>query len=285
MLSGCLYNYVRKRVESISKYFASSKVHGGIESIHNLRVEIKRLRAVQNLIKCLKPDISYKSAYKYIRPLFKISGKLRDAQVQMETIHGAMSAYNLELSEYYNIIKYGESELKNDYVEFCRNYDVANFNKVLRNTEKAMQAMKDISFENKIKDCFQDKLNQVVYQKKETFLSADDYHKIRINIKAARYILEVIRECLPERQSYEDLNEGLKTMHQALGIWHDKEVEIAAIEKFITREKGRSFFDMQAYEKYINMLKTEKSEHLGSFENRWGYFIKLLEIHGYSYPD
>ncbi len=285
MIPDCLINFTRKRLANIERHFEDSSIHCGIKSIHDLRVEIKRLRAILTLVNCIKPD--YKSAkyYRKVRPLFKEAGKVRDIHVQMLTIRDAMSEHNLELSEYYNTLKFRESGLRSDYLNFCDDFTTATFDTIIDSLRGFSGRSGSNDPDQDLKNCFQERLNEIVSLKGQAYLTPAEYHKIRIRTKTARYILEVLRECFSDEQRYLDLNEGLKAIHQVLGLWHDKEVGILMLQEFLENETTGALFDNSSYQRYINILKNEKIDSLGSFENRWSHFVKLLGIHGFICPD
>jgi CHAD domain-containing protein len=285
MIPDCLINFAQKRLANIERHFEDSSVHCGINSIHDLRVEIKRLRAILTLVKCLKPDYKNAKYYKKVRPLFKEAGKVRDIHVQMMTIREAMNNHRLELSEYYNTLKSRETRLRSDYLTFCDGFKTSALDTITDSLRDFPGSPGENDPDENLRNCFQERLNEIVSLKRQAYLTPAEYHQIRIRTKTARYILEVVRECFSDEQRYLDLNEGLKAIHQVLGLWHDKEVGILMLQDFLENETTGALFDILSYQKYINILKNEKIDSLGSFENRWSHFVKLLGIHSFIYPD
>jgi len=285
MIDECLHNYAKQRLIEIERNYRDSARHCGIQSIHDLRVEIKRLRAVLILAGCLKPGYNRNKTYKLIKPLFKEAGKVRDIHVQMQTIHNESRNRNLELSEFYNTLKFKESILRRAYFEFCDGFNIQSLEVIWASLEKALGDFETDILKNKLRNCLWDRLNRIVTIKKQAYLTPAEYHQLRIQTKTARYILEVVMKCISDEQRYRDLNEGLKAIHQALGVWHDKEVGILTMQDFLENQAEDDLFDASSYQKYLNRLKNDKADFLGSFENRWGHFVKLLGIHGFVFPD
>jgi len=76
-----LSKYFEKRINTFIKYFNSTKEHFGVEDLHKMRVEVKKLRAFFRLLE-LATEKSYQKAehYKFLAKIFKPGGRLRQTQ-------------------------------------------------------------------------------------------------------------------------------------------------------------------------------------------------------------
>ena len=66
--------YAAKRAASLTNTIDRSTRYFAIEGIHDLRVEIKRIRALLELMKAILPSFKIEHELKAIRPLFKKQG-------------------------------------------------------------------------------------------------------------------------------------------------------------------------------------------------------------------
>ena len=76
-----LSKYFEKRINTFIKSFNSTKEHFGVEDLHKMRVEVKKLRAFFRLLE-LATEKSYQKAehYKFLAKIFKPGGRLRQTQ-------------------------------------------------------------------------------------------------------------------------------------------------------------------------------------------------------------
>lgn len=281
MNSDCIYNYTRECLCEIERHFEDSSRHGGIDSIHDLRVAIKRLRALSRLIAIVNDNFRANECYSLVRPLFKAAGKVRDYQVQMQIIYKAVQEHSLELSEYYCFLKNKESKYKNDYMKFCESFERETLEKAWKTLYGALRFLEPDYIAERLEFALRKGLREIVALKDRIASDAVDYHQIRIGTKASRYTLEVARKCLPDNAQYSDLNDALKAVHQVLGVWHDKEIGLVFLEKYLGGKAPNDFYDKDSYNKYKNILFNQKSENLALFESRWSHFRKLLDIYGF----
>lgn len=261
------WNYYEERVANIGKHYRLALELGAVESIHDLRVEIKRLRAFVKFAAKLAPTLKTRKVLSEARKLFKAAGAVRDIQVQMTLVYRLMTEEKLDISEYYNYLKEKELAARGKFVRSAGNFNLRSLTEFGRYARKELaeaDAGELLEKTGKI-------LSQAVAALNEydsTADSSDDFrHQIRIRCKESRYILEIIRSCAAEDKRLEDLNEGLRSLHRALGKWHDYDIGLKTASDFITDSARQPFFDQSSYNIFINRLESEKNEYLQKFEN------------------
>ena len=82
MIFDCLGEYYKSQEQKIRQNFHLAVSTFDVESIHELRVEIKRLRAFFHLIGHINPVFHPEQDLQKILGLFKSAGKIRDIHVQ-----------------------------------------------------------------------------------------------------------------------------------------------------------------------------------------------------------
>ena len=79
--------HFEKHLSAFRKYLKKTQKNQGVEDIHELRVSIKKLRAILSLLEISsKGQITKKKHYDLFYNLFKSCGKVREAQVNLELV-------------------------------------------------------------------------------------------------------------------------------------------------------------------------------------------------------
>lgn len=273
---GCFWEYYKNQRQRIKRDFGRAVKRFEIEGVHDLRVDIKRLRAYFNLIEAINPVFQAKPQFRRIRRLFKNAGPLRDVQVQQQVVLKYIQELELELSEYYNYLKQKEFKARRD---FYRSSHKFSFDIFKTNWAKIRHSLMYISPEYiqfKAEGRFNELVEEIiVFKNKQSFVE-DDYHSIRILSKEARYTLEIIQTCYPAQDHWEQLNHSLRNLHQALGKWHDADIALMFLDGFRLECTQLPFFDKDSYLQYIKALQKQKQETLDLFEKNWKSFITLI---------
>ena len=108
MFQQCLLKYYTSRCQNIQGHFFNAANYFDPDGIHDLRVEIKQLRAFFRLIEWIAPKFSAKKNLRNFRKLFKAASDLRDIHVQQELTRKWAKDMEVFLSEYYNSLKQKE---------------------------------------------------------------------------------------------------------------------------------------------------------------------------------
>lgn len=276
----CLFEIYAQRQRVIKTLFARALDFNDEDSIHDLRVEIKRLRAFFNLIEWINPAFQAKQEMSEIRRLFRAAGVLRDNHVQQELVSQWITRRRYELSEYLNELKCAEKDSRPRFVKKGRKFDPGLLTEKWRHIRTALASLPPGHIREKAEGRLRFLTGSLIeFRNKSDFLEGD-YHQIRILSKETRYTLEIIRKCFPQDQSRQDLDECIRKMHQALGKWHDDDVALASLDTFLLDYEGEALFRRGDYFKLIQGLEREKQKLLRDFEIAWQAFLKLAAGHG-----
>lgn len=87
MLVSGIKSYVKEQVKTATENFNSQLLHENSEAVHDLRVALKKLRALCNFNDIVYRRSKTKRLYnKKLKPFFKVSGKIRNYQIFIELI-------------------------------------------------------------------------------------------------------------------------------------------------------------------------------------------------------
>ncbi len=275
MFQQSLFEYYRTLAESIQAHFSRAAAYRDPDALHEMRVGIKQLRAYFRVIECLAPATF--PAKKYLRPirkLFKVSGDVRDAQVQQELTRAWAKEMGVFLSEYYNELKRKELRSGAAFTAFAAHFDLEN--ELHHNGERMIRALAPLTEENaaqSVRDRLDAQLQELHAYEQRDLLQENCLHPLRILAKETRYTLDIATRCFPEIAYGEGLDAMLRGIYQALGHWHDGDVAKEHLNEFHeTYADTSAFTDEHAYDVLFLRIRDEKETYFREFQARWAEF-------------
>jgi CHAD domain-containing protein len=247
--------------------------------MRQLRINIKKIRALGAMLNVLYPAINYKKIAREYRRVFKVAGKMRDSQLQMERVAEGMRENGWELSEFYNHLAACNLQYRQaifQRIKECRRV-LKNFpygsliNAFYNDTEEAIQ-------ERMIPYC-DELIEQLVLAIHDRIGSVDkdkidpqDLHPIRIRSKTVEHTISIIQAGLSFPYC-EDLKTSLKQINKALGVWHDFEASENNLQYFQSQIAEKPFFDENSYVSFAAYLAAKKEFYYNEF---YSMSLKLL---------
>ncbi len=214
------------------------------EAYHDLRVSIKRLRA---LLKILLPAVKKKKTIKSIirqtTTVFKAAGKVRDMQVCEDLAGEYENLTGINLQPFRDYLGTAISDSK---VKF-RTLIPADLRKLFgvhaKKMGKKINAIQGSSLRLLTGNFIESRLRKITKRSNE--YSAVNLHRQRKNLKELRFTFEMLNETDSVSASaiisITELTAKIKTMEDLLGTWHDyAELKKAAgkfVKKSVMKEK------------------------------------------------
>lgn len=280
MIPKSFQEYYQLQKDKIITHFNLAIKFYGVKSIHEMRVEIKKLRAFFNIVEWINPDFPAKSNFKKIRTIFKSAGKIRDIHVQQTLTMSWIKKLNIELSEYYNHLKQLEIKKQPQFNAISKKFKTSEFDKNWNKIYESLDILPQNFIQFKIEERFYQLVDRLLNFKDKTPFTLEDYHKIRILSKETRYSLEILQTFFPEVGQFDKLNLKLRDLHRALGHWHDDEMGLIMLKDFIENFSVETFFNRNSYDEFIIHLEDNKKKWITTFEKRWKKFIEFLNNEG-----
>lgn len=277
MIFDCFGEYYKSQEQKIRQHFLCAISSFDIEGIHELRVEIKRLRAFFHLIGHINPVFRPDSDMQKIQRLFKSAGKIRDIHVQQNLVREKISFFNLELSEYLNFLKEKEMSARKQFSKAGKKFDFGVLKKNWTRMRNVLIYISGEYIQYKSEERFKSLIDELFTYRSHLAFVEGDYHAIRILSKETRYTLEILQKCYPDKSSLQDVNDSLRGMHQALGKWHDYDIGLQFLNNFKKDFGDLTYFDKESYTKYAQNLLEEKTIKLEEFEKKWHIFLDLTQ--------
>jgi len=235
-MKSIITSYTKRRLKKLKRLLHSYPSLESPEVFHQIRLEIKKIKAVLKLLHYNQKSFRAHKAYLPFRALFRACGEIREPFVVQGLIDKFKTTYtpifvDLNLT----------SNFKDHLSTFIRTIKRAE-TKILPKTKKIKSnTYKDFLRKNKME------LENLLYP---TLLQRD-LHKIRKLIKEIYYLTSI-------RSKRKDIDSFFVTSSDLIGNWHDKKIVIQKLRKSVPLEteliqnlKTESRSDIRALKKLV----------------------------------
>jgi CHAD domain-containing protein len=255
-----LLAYFRKHQQNLEHYLALCAEETEPENVHQLRVSIKRLRAVlqfTNQVSC-NDEIIAEKQLKSLRKLFKVAGSVRDVQVQQILIREYESDMDLRFGQYLTFLEKLEKKAIKNFYSF--NKDVRPAHKLNAEHELIEKSLAILTHEE-IKSGSEKLLSSRCKTVSQMLAEKPDdkkLHKTRTIIKQMRYILGIIQKSAPDILAKTVSLEQLSEAEVLLGKWHDMVVGIGFLKDFMKKADFNHAIEDEHYKNLAKKLNRER---------------------------
>lgn len=219
-----LLKYFKERAKNINKILSRSPEEYDSGTYHQLRVEIKKLNALSDLVKYCNKKFDQKKYFRPFKKIFKKSGRVRELQLE-ESVLKKYGQYSIE--NYLAKVKANVKKAKNDF------YSVIN----KKRTIKIKEAFKNMALF--IKDIHKNEVNNFIENERKKIneliqqspLKPAQVHELRKRLKVDFYNWESLDQACEDKLKAED------DLQKVLGKWHDGTIMNNYLEKSIMKEK------------------------------------------------
>jgi CHAD domain-containing protein len=217
-----IQQYAAELLGQVGKNYHLVKESFSEEAVHDLRVSIKKLRAVSRFIRHFDQASEVKEALGPFRQIFKAFGTLRELQIafklanewsgDQKTKSRVKRAFQAEIKKTADVarLQLSQSEIDIDHISsvFLKNVTKSNI------AEDQIHDYLDL-LRDKIGDC-------------EGRFSSKEWHKKRINLKFYRHTLDMLT-FLGIRSADSTHIKEIQILEALLGDWHDRIMSIRHI--------------------------------------------------------
>ncbi len=232
------------KYESLVKQYQQIETETKADQIHDKRVILRRIFPILSAYDMNAGKV------KNGEKAFKLFGKLRDIQVQIMKLESVEQSS--EITIYLSHLKERELKIRGKVGKFCikKKLKFPSLSKTKINKAKL----------NKKADKFL--INLVEKVRKQNIDDAQDTHKIRIEFKKFRYMVEMLACIQPINET--EL-EKMKVYQDLLGEIQDYEVLIQGITIYFKKRKLNEEVDINAFEQEQNSLIEKFDNELETF--------------------
>jgi CHAD domain-containing protein len=189
------------------------------DNVHDLRVAIRRCRAVATVFEEIDPDTAWPEMRRTVRKLFRALGALRDAHVMADRIKELGPASDPVRVHLLGLLEAAEPKLRDEVLRVAGKFDDKAWDHLQR---RLRQRVRFIPVGGLAAECLAWERFEEIKQLHAHALrssKAKPWHALRIGLKKLRYTVEAL---LPVH--YAAWSENLKRLQDLLGDVHDFDV-------------------------------------------------------------
>jgi CHAD domain-containing protein len=209
-MKGFVTSYTKRRFKKLKVLLHSYSNLERPKLLHQIRIEIKKIKAVLRLLHFNRKSFRDHKAYRPLRTLFRACGEIREPIVTQ----GLMDKFMGVKSPTSYVDSNPTLHFKNTIPNYCRKVKKSEA-KISTNTGKIKNSTYKDFLKKKNKE-----LQNILYP---TFRQCD-LHKIRKLIKEIYYLTSI-------RSKRKNINSFFITSSDLIGNWHDKQIVIQKLKK------------------------------------------------------
>lgn len=270
-----ILTYTRTRCKLIREHLGVAGRVCSIDSVHDMRVEIKRLKAVFALVEWVNASLRAAEHLATIKKLYRAAGKVRDIHV-MTDICWREKATGLEISELLNELKVRELAAANRFMKAADSFDSRSVSCLPQVVSRGLSGFTIPEIAVRTEKRLEGSLRVLARMAERHENVSPDLHGVRIKCKETRYTLEMLRQCGKDAEALEEPNKLLRGVHRALGKWHDCDVTLAFVQVFQESGLQAEPYDPESYSRLQDNLDQSRSAHLTEFRDRWEQLTERL---------
>nr|WP_315233672.1 CHAD domain-containing protein [uncultured Flavobacterium sp.] len=221
-----LKTYFSKRKSAINLILEKSPKSYIPETFHSLRVEIKKMNALFDLLNYCSKKFKRKKNYYSFKLIFKQAGRIRELQIEHSLLAEQPNSHLLQA--YYKHLKKLETKELKHFFAIANKSFVIKFRKKYR---KIIPLLTQTS-KKKVNRYMDKKRREIKKLMCKTKFKKTQMHTFRKQLKTYQYN-EKILSCESQNQSLQNKN----ILSDLLGEWHDYEVVINHLKKGIKSNK------------------------------------------------
>ncbi len=218
-----LLNYSDKCFQSLISNLLNVGDGCSIESVHKLRLSIKRLRTLFKILDYSDSATKKTKLQKRIDSLFLYSGYLRDIHVQIDLIRIYRDQIEEVVDTFVSSLINEEKEIKKRYEKEkvkINPFEIVLLNQRLDNT---IEELSDSMIENYLRTKIEEQF-LLMSRRIDENLDENNLHRIRIMLKELIYTLSIIKKEKIKLKYSQSFVTSLNNLQQKLGRWHDLKV-------------------------------------------------------------
>ena len=183
MFQDKLLGYFQLQRETINQNFKLALEHNDPDGVHDLRVALKRMKALFNLVEALNGEFGAKKQFKNFWRISKKSCILRDSQVQQLITGKLKTTLNHDLHEYEMFLKEKEKESFSIFQLFTIKNPLDSLEKSRKRIAKALKNISPICAETKAYGRIFNLRNELILTGTDRNPGNKMLHKLRILAK------------------------------------------------------------------------------------------------------
>jgi len=199
------------------------------EPIHDLRVSLKKIRALFRLIEYLDSAFDETCNFRPFRKIFKEAGLIRDIQVQIELMKDFDKSSDRRFKSYLRDLETGGK------IRFRQKLTATNLDGLTPINNEVAAAAERINISGltgRVINFIAEK-TELTTRHFHDGTNSETMHRSRILLKDAYYILQMLQEFDVQPKHLNKLLKRVDQLQETFGTWHDWEVTLHHFEDYM----------------------------------------------------
>ncbi len=257
--------------KKFKKYFHETLVKDETESIHRLRVILKKIKAFFHMLNYLDDQFHFDKSFHDFEAIFKEAGKIRDVQVRLSLFDSIEKEIGLSLV---NQRRRSEKDEKTKFISYKKNVKrKSGFHTEVR--KKIVRSLKDGFPVDSIKLYLISQSEELDEQMNKHAYSYGELHKLRIHLKRYYYNLTFLNDYLFKSKTITKHIQRLDKLQERLGKLHDSVSVFGLTKKF---KAGRDFSKTEMKSIRLLNVRLQRSIEKEALEIRRSFHALLIDF-------
>lgn len=204
------------------------------EAFHQMRVHVKRQRALLELVAAIAPKLRRRRAMRVFREAFQAAGAVRDLHVQIAIATKEAAKLGADVSPWLALLESREKSAVAAWVGSGTRISAEAIAGVRADVGAALDRRRWVDLAAAAWAHFNDRFRDVL----AFDAHAADLHELRKRVKECSNLTWIIAEVAPELVIAPELAAALDKLQKQLGDWHDYDVAVQMSSELPTEEPG-----------------------------------------------
>ncbi|MFV8440680.1 CHAD domain-containing protein [Flavobacterium sp. LB2P44] len=258
-----LQTYFKKRKSALNLLFKKKPLSYTVETFHELRVEIKKIKALFELMVFCSKKLEQKETFKPFKMIFRVAGEVRELQLEQIILEKEPT--------YYLLRKYHKRLERLETKSVKKFFTIVNKHLIKKLKEKYP---KIITVLTKISSKKAHRYINKIRNKTRKLISKDAYKKNQIHEFRKRLKVYQYNDKIFDLDDQNKLIPDKTFLLNMLGEWHDYHVILIHLKRFISTEKTNP--NEKKHLKSIKVAITSKSKIL---HERINALLPISKLH------
>jgi CHAD domain-containing protein len=259
---------LRRAIDLARRYYA-------VEGVHDLRVEIKRMRVFYEVAFQLSSQFRASAHRQELRKVFRTAGRLRDIDIEQLLVGRALPDYAVD--EYFIRLKCRELKHRPAFLRASSEFRFRSLAQARGELQRLLSEVSTQQLQLAIASTIRTsaaELRKLGIRRRQ---SAETLHELRKRAKALRYRLDIEKLCFGSNETATRTTAQLKALYDCLGAWRDLKLTQYNLRRFRKKNAQLTFSDSSAYGRFTRELSKHLVSQLDLFRLSWADLSRGLE--------
>jgi CHAD domain-containing protein len=272
-----LYKFLHRQIEMFKGYFLVTRASLDKESIHQMRVAVKRINTFYKLKKHINfPIVVQENLFDAIKKIYGSSGNLRDVHIQKSLLKEFRKKLQTPFPELKKHLGTVEKKFQQELFSIAESIDFSGIGNDTQNETVPDNLSSYASLEKESIIYISRKIEKI-HRMLLSPNQGDMVHDMRKQVKQLYFVLQFLREYYPESVFSKYRIKPLRNITNRLGRWNDLAMFNSRVKTFMANQHDTVRESDIDYYLLIKTIDTEKQELLQDIDAHIWLELKLLE--------